>query len=180
MINQPDPRMATPAQSREIVTPGVADSTVRSATMGGSYEESRHQHYMDPAGNQVENQVEMYQDTNLRRANIHTWVTNVIYFLLSVLEVILALRFLFRLLGASQDNSFTLFLYNLSHVFVTPFNGIFHDQALGTGNVFELSTLIAMLISALIAWGLVSLSRVVFAPNYSGRQRVTTMRRLQR
>jgi len=176
MINQPDSRMTDYAQSRETNNPGVADSTVRSATTDGSYGESRQTHYMDPAGNQVE----VYQDKNLRRANRQSWVSNVVSFLLSVLEVILAMRFVFRLLGASQGNSFILFLYNLSHVFVAPFNGIFHDQTLGTGNVFELSTLIAMLVSALIAWGLVALSRLVFAPNYSGRQRVTTTRRAPR
>jgi hypothetical protein len=180
MINQPDSSTTDNVPSRETVNSGVADSTLRSAATDGSYSESRHTNYMDPTGNQVENRVEVYQDTNLSRANIRSWVANVIYFLLGVLEVILALRFVFRLLGASQDNSFTQFLYNFSHVFVSPFNGIFHDQALGTSNVFEFSTLIAMLVFALLAWGLVALSRVVFAPNESGRQRFTTTRRKQR
>ena len=54
--------------------------------------------------------------------------------------MILALRFVFRLLGANQGNSFILFLYQISQVFVAPFNGIFHDQALGTRSVFELSS----------------------------------------
>lgn len=180
MINQPDPRMAEYAQSRETVTPGGEDATVRSATTDGSYGESRHTTYVDPAGNQVENRVEISQDTNLRRENRRSWVVNIISFLVGLLEVILALRAAFRLLGASQDNSFMQFLYNLSHVFVAPFNGIFHDQALGTRSVFELSTLIAMLVYALLAWGLVALSRVVFAPHDSGRQRFTTTRRRQR
>jgi len=90
------------------------------------------------------------------------------------------LRQSFRLLRANQDNSFTQLLYHLSQVFVAPFDGIFHDQALGTRSVFELSTLIAMLVYALLAWGLVALSRVVFAPNESGRQWVTTTRRTPR
>jgi hypothetical protein len=97
-----------------------------------------------------------------------------------VLEVVLVLRLVFRFLDASQDNSFTLLLYHLSQVFIAPFNGIFHDQILGTGNVFELSTLIAMLVFALLAWGLVALSRVVFAPHYSGRQQITTTRNRRR
>jgi len=180
MVNQPDPHMAEYAQSREPVHPGVAAATVRSTAMDGSYGESRQTHYVDPAGNQVGSLVEVYQDKNLSRANIRSWVANVISFLLGVLEVILTLRFLFRLLGASQDNSFTLFLNHLSQVFVAPFNGIFHDQALGTRSVFEFSTLIAMLVFALLAWGLVALSQVVFAPNDSGRQRITTTRRKQR
>jgi len=39
-----------------------------------------------------------------------------------LLEVILALRAAFRLLGASQGSSFTQFLYSLSHVLVAPLN----------------------------------------------------------
>ncbi len=181
MINQPDPRMAEYAQSRETVTPGGEDSTVRSATTDGSYGESRQTTYVDPAGHQqVENRIEISQDINLSRANRRSWAVNIISFLVGVLEVILALRAAFRLLGASQDSSFMQFLYNLSHVFVSPFNGIFHDQALGTRSVFELSTLIAMLVYALLAWGLVALTRVVFAPHESGRQRFTATRRRPR
>jgi len=180
MINQPDRSTTDYAQSRETVNPGVTDDTVRSATTDGSYVESRHANYVDPAGNQVEDQVEVYQDKNQGKANRRSWITTISYYLLSVLEVILALRFSFRLLGANQDNSFIQFLYNLSHVFVLPFKGIFNDQILGTGNVFELSTLIAMLVFALIAWGLVALSRVVFGPNYSGRRQATTTWRKQR
>jgi hypothetical protein len=180
MINRPDPRIINHGQSRETVNPGMTASTMRSDTTDGSYEEGRRTHYVDQAGNQVENRVEVYQDKNLRRANRRSWVVNILSFLSGVLEMILALRFVFRLLGASQGNSFTLFLYNLSHVFVTPFNGIFHDQALGTRSVFELSTLIAMLVYALLAWGLVALSRLIFAPNASGRQRFTATRRTSR
>jgi len=67
-------------------------------------------------------------------------------------------------------------LYNLSHIFVVAFNGIFNDQALGR-SVFEISTIVAMIVYALIAWGIVSLCRVIFAPNLPGRQSVTTTRR---
>ena len=179
MINQPDPRMTADAPSRETVSPAVADSTVRSATTDGSSGESRQTNYVDSAGNQVGSLVEVHRDTNQERANLRSWVTTIVSFLFGVLEVILALRFVFRLLGANQDNSFTLFLYNLSQVFIAPFHGIFHDQVLGTGTVFELSTLIAMLIFALLAWGLVALSRVVFTPNESGRRRITTTRNRQ-
>jgi len=63
-----------------------------------------------------------------------------------------------------------------ANVVVGPFNGIFNDQALGR-SVFETSTIIAMLVYALIGWGIVSLGRVIFAPNLPSRQSVTTTRR---
>ncbi|MBA2286589.1 MAG: YggT family protein [Ktedonobacteraceae bacterium] len=127
-------------------------------------------------GNQVENRVEVFEDQNQRRANTRFWITRITYFVLAVVEVILLLRFIFRLLGANQDNGFITFLYSLSHVFVAAFNGIFNDQALGH-SVFEISTIVAMIVYALIAWGIVSLGRLLFAPQVSGRQSVTRTRR---
>jgi hypothetical protein len=139
--------------------------------------ERQRESYMDSSGNRVENQVETYEDTNLRKASLRNWITGVVYFLLGVLEVILGLRFIFRLLGANEGSDFTRALYDFSHIFVGPFNGIFNDQTIGSRSVFELSTLVAMLIYALIAWGLVSLARVLLSPTYGGRRVSTTRRR---
>ncbi len=134
--------------------------------------------YTDPAGGRVETRQETVEDKNLSRANARNWIRGITYFLLSVLEVVLLLRLLFHLLGANTESPFVSFLYSLSKVFVGPFNGIFNDQALGRGvSVFEWSTVIAMLIYALIAWGIVSLGNVLFAPVLSGRDTVTTTRR---
>ncbi|HJT56284.1 MAG TPA: hypothetical protein VJ761_07315 [Ktedonobacteraceae bacterium] len=177
MSNQPyppDPRYQQPSNQASYNDP--ADNTVRSSRNDDVYARSRQQSYVDPAGNRVENREEVYVDQNAQRANIRYWITRIVYYLLAVLEIILALRFFFRLLGASQGSDFVMFLYNLSHVFVGPFNGIFNDQALGH-SVFEFSTIVAMIVYALIAWGIVSLARVIFAPNYSGRQSASTTRR---
>ena len=188
MSNQPyspDPRMRgnqqPPDQDEQVPYEeqayGVANDTVRSSNMGGAYAQSQHENYVDPMGNRVENREEVFEDKNQARANIRYWITSVTYFVLGVLEVILLLRFIFRLLGANQDNAFIMFLYNLSHVFVIAFNGIFNDQTLGRNGVFEISTLVAMVVYALLAWGIVSLGRLIFAPVLSGRQSVTTTRR---
>ena len=53
-------------------------------------------------------------------------------------------------------------------MFVVPFYGIFNDPTFGN-SVLEITTLIAMLIYALLAWGIVSLGRLVFAPKIPGR-----------
>jgi hypothetical protein len=157
--------------------PGVANETVKSSGAGGTRVESQHESYVDPMGNRVDSREEVFEDKNQSRANMRYWIASVVYFVLGVLEVILLLRFLFRLLGANRFSGFVSFLYGLSHVFVAPFNGIFNDQALGSHSVFEISTLLAMLIYALLAWGLVSLGRVLFGPTLTGRQSITTTRR---
>jgi hypothetical protein len=128
-------------------------------------------------GQQIESRAEYVEDRNLMRANLRYWIARVVYFVLGVLEVIMGLRFIFRLLGANQGSPFAMFLYGLSHVFVAPFNGIFNDQAIGNTSVFEVSTLIAMLVYALIAWGLVELSKLVLAPSLTDERRVIRSRR---
>ena len=171
----PDPRAPQYQQPAPYDSPAGRE-TVQTSSPDGGYVESHRQSYVDPAGNQVVRSEEFYEDENQKRANIRYWVTRVVYFILGVLEVILLLRFIFRLLGANESSSFVMFLYNLSHIFVGPFNGIFNDQGLGR-SVFEASTIVAMIVYALIAWGIVSLARLIFAPRLSGDQSYTATRR---
>jgi hypothetical protein len=120
-----------------------------------------------PAGHV--NPVPSQEDRNVRRANERYWATAIISFVLCVLEIILALRFVFRLLAANQGSAFVAALYSFSYIFAAPFSDIFTDPALGRGSVFEISTLVAMLIYALVAWGLIALARIVFAPTLTSR-----------
>ncbi|HEX7733674.1 MAG TPA: hypothetical protein VF458_02380 [Ktedonobacteraceae bacterium] len=179
MANQPyPPDYNTPLYPPEANT--VADLTrtpARTHNEGDTPIESRRESNTGPDGTYVENRVETYEDKNLRRAILRNWITGIIYFLLGVLEVILGLRFIFRLLGANEGSDFIAFLYNLSHAFVGPFNNIFNDQSIGSRSVFELSTLISMLIYALIGWGLASLTRVLLSPTYGNQQTVSTWRK---
>jgi uncharacterized membrane protein YkgB len=181
--NQPypqDPRMQESQQSpnQAPAEGGVygTSNTVQSSSSSGAYAQSQHERYVDSMGNQIENRTEVFEDENLRRANTRYWIARIVYFILGVIEVILLLRLIFRLLGANEGSAFVTFLYNLSHVFVGPFNGIFNDQALGR-SVFEISTLVAMIVYALLAWGIVALGNLIFAPKYSGQQSATTTRR---
>jgi len=129
-----------------------------------------------PPQGQIEHREEVYDDSQQRRANTRYWVAAIIYFLLTILEIILVLRFVFKLFGANTGNGFVMGLYNFSYVFVAPFKGIFTDPALGYAHVFEVSTLIAMIIYALIAWGLVALSRLLIGPTLTSRRSVTMER----
>ena len=184
MNTTPDPRMQGYQQQQPVnsepyqgQTYGVGDETVQSANMGNAYAESGRERYVDSSGNQIESTVETFEDRNQSRANSRYWTTTITYYALGVLDVILFLRLLLRILGANQNNGFVTFLYGFSHLFVAAFNGIFNDQALGQAGVFEISTLVAMLVYALIAWGIVSLGRVVFAPRLPGHQSVRRTRR---
>lgn len=94
------------------------------------------------------------------------WVaqtTRVVYYILGVIEVLLAFRFLFRLLGASTGSGFVALLYSLTRILIQPFIGIFSSVSSGgnaAGYVFEPATIIAMIVYAVIARGIVSLVRL--------------------
>ena len=80
----------------------------------------------------------------------------VIWFVAGLISVIIALRFVFLLLGANRGADFTDFIYSLSAPFVAPFVGIFGEPSYGR-SVFEISSVLAIVIYLLIAWGLAKL-----------------------
>ncbi len=71
--------------------------------------------------------------------------------ILSLLEILLAIRFLLRLIGANPAREFAIFLYGVSGLFASPFFGLVPTPSLG-GGLFEVTTLIAMAIYALTFW----------------------------
>ncbi len=85
-------------------------------------------------------------------------IVKIVWYLAGLLMVLLGLRFILSLLGANVTNGFANFIYNTSHPFVAPFFSLFnyHEFTHGTSHL-EVYTLIAMLVYALIAWGIVKL-----------------------
>lgn len=96
-------------------------------------------------------------------------VTQLIWLLLGILEVLLALRFVFKLIGVNEVNTFATFLYGLTGLFVAPFASLTRAPAAG-GMVFEFSTLIAMIVYALVGW---ALERIVYVAFYRPRGAVS-------
>ncbi len=72
-----------------------------------------------------------------------------------VIEVTLAFRLMFKLLGANPEHGFVSGVYAVTQPFVGFFEGIFsRTYTIGaeTTAVFEPATLISMVVIALIAW----------------------------
>ena len=80
-----------------------------------------------------------------------------------VLDVLIAGRFLLKLLGASTQSGFVGFIYGVTAPLVGPFHGIFADSG-AANNVFEPAALVAIAVFALIGWGIVVLIRISTAP----------------
>lgn len=104
-------------------------------------------------------------NTNVQRQSVTTTtsadakavVRNIIYYVAGIIIVLLALRIVLLLLAANQGNAFVDFIYGLSGVFAWPFYGIFSYQPSYGQSTFEISSVVAILVYALAAWGLASL-----------------------
>lgn len=86
-----------------------------------------------------------------------------IYFFFGVLEILLVFRLVLKLMGASLSSAFVGFIYGLSGIFIAPFEGIFrrgYTQGIETTSVLEPSTLVAIVVYAVLAWGIVKLIKI--------------------
>lgn len=116
-----------------------------------------------------------------RRSQVHTEVrapieavlSRLVWFVFGVIEVLIAIRFVLRLLGANGQAGFVRLVYGVSGVLMAPFSTMFRTQSV-SGATFDWSALVAIVIYALIAWGLVALIRVV-----SPRRHAQTVERVE-
>lgn len=91
-------------------------------------------------------------------------VEYVIYFFFGVLEILLAFRLVLKLMGASISSAFVGMIYGLTGMFIAPFEGIFRiwfGRGVETTAVLEPATLVAIIVYAVLAWGIVTLLRVL-------------------
>lgn len=82
--------------------------------------------------------------------------TQIVWYLLGLLEVLLTFRFVLKLLGANAEAGFTSFVYGASFVFTAPFLSVFHITKV-SGSIFEWTTLLAMFVYWVIAFGIIKL-----------------------
>lgn len=86
-----------------------------------------------------------------------TLAARIIWFVAGVILVLLAFRFVLILLGANRANGFAEFIFSTTNPLVAPFYGLFgYDLQYGVAK-FEIYTLIAMAVYALVAFGLAKL-----------------------
>lgn len=79
-----------------------------------------------------------------------------VWLIAGIINAIIAIRFILLLLGANQSAGFVDFIYSVSSVLVAPFVGIFGTPTYGHF-VFDWSSILAIVVYSLIAWGLARL-----------------------
>ena len=119
---------------------------------------------------------------------------NRIWFTLLVfLEILLGFRFVLRLISANPNSGFAVLIYGITGLFTAPFNGLIALPTVN-GSLVEVTALIAMVVYALIFWGILYVIRLILeqptarsfvrttreqAPGYGGSVRMTSHHHLK-
>lgn len=83
-------------------------------------------------------------------------IHQIIWYVLAVIEVLLGFRMTLMALGANPASGFTNAIYAISNLFALPFRGILPPSVSGS-SVIEWSTIIAGIVYAVIAYGIMHL-----------------------
>jgi hypothetical protein len=79
-------------------------------------------------------------------------IVNIIYYLFGAVILLLAVRVILHLIGANADNGFANLINGLSAPFVALFANLVQNPALSATAVLEVTTVIAMIVYAIVAW----------------------------
>jgi uncharacterized membrane protein len=108
---------------------------------------------------------EQVGDTNIRRQTVESTKTvgsrvvlqRIVYYVTGVIVALLAFRIVLLLLAANQGSAFVDFIYGISGFFAWPFYGIFSYQPAYGQSIFEISSIVAILVYALVAMAIAKL-----------------------
>jgi len=92
--------------------------------------------------------------------------TQIVWYILGIIEVALTFRFALKLFGANPSAGFTSFMYGVTYIFAAPFLNVFRITQVA-GSVVEWTTVLAMFVYWVIAYGIIKLflmSKTVSTP----------------
>jgi len=82
--------------------------------------------------------------------------TQVVWYVLGLIESLLAFRFVLKLLGANPEAGFSSFIYAVTYIFAAPFLNVFSISQVA-GSIFEWTTILAMFVYWALAMGIIKL-----------------------
>jgi uncharacterized protein YggT (Ycf19 family) len=112
--------------------------------------------YRDPA--LVNREPVGYRDPVITRTGVSPAyrATRIVYLVLGIIEALLVIRLVLKLLAANPSAGFSSLVYDVTNPLVGLFQGVF-PNAQSNGSVLDLAALLAILVYALLAWGIVRL-----------------------
>lgn len=87
----------------------------------------------------------------------------IVWYIFGFIEIVLAFRFVLKLLGANPDAGFAQFVYGLSGPFASPFANLFSastTRGAETTSYFEWSTLVAGIVYVVLTWGIIKIFKL--------------------
>jgi len=91
-------------------------------------------------------------------------LANIVYFIAGLFEISLLFRLVLKMTGANPGSGFVSAIYSFTQLLMLPFRSIFPvttTTEVGIRAVFEPATLVAMLVYAVVAWGVVRLIAIL-------------------
>lgn len=82
--------------------------------------------------------------------------TQIVWYVLGLIEVLLAFRFVLKLMGANPEAGFSSFIYTITYIFAAPFLNVFNKSYVA-GSIIEWTTILAMFVYLVVAWGIIKL-----------------------
>lgn len=93
--------------------------------------------------------------------------SQIVWYIVTFIEVILAFRLFLKLLDANPYAGFSSLVYGISYPLVAPFMSVFHSTVVSSGNIFEWTTVLAMFVYWIIGLGIIRffvMSKTVSTP----------------
>jgi YggT family protein len=78
-------------------------------------------------------------------------LVQLVYLIFAVIELLLAVRFVLKALGANPNAGFAEFIYGITAPLVAPFLGLFPSPATN-GMVIEPGTIVALIVYPIVGW----------------------------
>lgn len=99
-----------------------------------------------------------------------------IRFVFIVIEIVLALRFFLKLVGANPKSPFGVFLFGITNPLTAPFESLVKDPKIWSGEV-EFTTVLAMIVYPVFCWILIRSIQLMFYREQGGLRTVRQKRR---
>ena len=87
--------------------------------------------------------------------------SQIIWGMFSAIELLLLFRVVLKTMGANPSAKFAILIYNISQIFISPFQGIFGISSNGYG-IIEWSTIFALFVYTCVGWGLIYLLDLLY------------------
>ena len=152
------PQQAGAIVQEPVVAPVVEQT--EQVTRGTTGVEQRERVVTDAAGG-VEHRDRVVQDVAGEHRIRVAKACQIVWICAAVVEALIGLRVVLKAIGANPDSPLAGFAYNGAALLLTPFYGLTGSPTAG-GSVLEVPSIIALLLYAFLAWGVVRIIRLLF------------------